>query len=149
MEYIRINNRNNFLISRVPAMHPQSSAYIRYWQRHKKRCIEGFWSIDSTDVEIDIETKLGVQGKGFATMIAATFMIYCVENGITPIWNTTSTISAKLAERCGFDLSDAFETLFLAKGAFDPSMNVDHSIPIALRRFDFGKKEEYSHLNEA
>lgn len=54
MEFIRINNRNNFLISEVESYHPQSIMYSKYWKRHKKRCIEGFWSIDDKDIIINI-----------------------------------------------------------------------------------------------
>lgn len=116
----------NEVLSRVSANYPGSSP---------------------TEVEIEIETKQEAQGKGFATIVAAAFIIYCAEKGITPIWNTTSTISAKLAEKLGFDLADAFETLLLSEGVFDPSMDVDYNIPIALRRFKFGKKQIYPHLN--
>ncbi|MEM7131611.1 MAG: GNAT family N-acetyltransferase [Chloroflexota bacterium] len=122
---------------------------IRSESKVFSRISASYPSSSPTDVEIDIETRPEVQGKGFATIVAAAFIIDCVENGIAPIWNTTSTLSAKLAEKLGFDLTDAFETLLLATGVFDPSMNVDHSIPIALRRFEFGKKEEYPHLNES
>lgn len=55
MEYIRINNRKNFLISKVPDLHPQSVSYLQYWKRHKKRCIEGFWSKDDANVTINVD----------------------------------------------------------------------------------------------
>ena len=55
MDYIRINNRNNFLISKVPDYHPQSVKYVKYWKRHKKRCIEGFWSKDDASVKINVD----------------------------------------------------------------------------------------------
>jgi len=55
MSFIRINNRNNFLISEVPSIHPKSVEYLKYWKRHKKRVIEGFWSIDDIDTKINVD----------------------------------------------------------------------------------------------
>ena len=55
MDYIRINNRSNFLISKVPDYHPQSIKYVKYWKRHKKRCIEGYWSKDDADIDINVD----------------------------------------------------------------------------------------------
>lgn len=55
MSFIRINNRNNFLISEVPSIHPKSVEYLKYWKRHKRRVIEGFWSIDDIDTEINVD----------------------------------------------------------------------------------------------
>lgn len=56
--FVRINNRDNFLISDVPELHPQSLGYLDYWKTHKKRCIEGFWSIDDSDINIDVDKEL-------------------------------------------------------------------------------------------
>jgi len=56
--FIRINNRKNFLISEVPELHPQSLGYSVYWKTHKKRCIEGFWSIDDKDVSVNVDEEL-------------------------------------------------------------------------------------------
>lgn len=55
MGFLRINNRKNFLISEVAKLHPQSLAYIDYWRLHKKRCIEGFWSLDREDKEVNVD----------------------------------------------------------------------------------------------
>lgn len=56
--FIRINNRKNFLISVVPTLHPQSLGYSVYWKTHKKRCVEGFWSVDDAVISIDVDKKL-------------------------------------------------------------------------------------------
>mgnify|MGYP003624457054 CR=1 FL=1 len=53
-----INNRSNFLISKVPKLHPSSIGYLKYWKTHKKRCIEGFWGIDDENVNIDIDDEV-------------------------------------------------------------------------------------------
>lgn len=58
MAFIRINNRKNFLIGQVPQLHPESLSYINYWKRHKKRCIEGFWSKDNTTININVDEDI-------------------------------------------------------------------------------------------
>jgi len=58
MEFLRINNRKNFLITSVPTLHPQSLDYIQYWKSQKKRCIEGFWSQDNKDIEVNVDEEL-------------------------------------------------------------------------------------------
>lgn len=56
--FIRINNRKNFLITEVPTLHPQSLGYSVYWKTHKRRCIEGFWSLDDSDIQVDVDKVL-------------------------------------------------------------------------------------------
>lgn len=58
MGFIRINNRKNFLIGDIPTYHPKSSNYLRYWKIHKRRCIEGFWSLDDKDIQVDINENI-------------------------------------------------------------------------------------------
>lgn len=58
MNFIRINNRKNFLMDEVQILHPQSIAYNNYWRLHKKRCIEGFWSIDDNAVSLNVNEDL-------------------------------------------------------------------------------------------
>ena len=53
MQFIRINNRKNFLITEVPEHHPQSVKYLQWWKAQKKRCIEGYWSVDDAEYNID------------------------------------------------------------------------------------------------
>jgi len=57
MSFIRINNRNNFLIKEVKSYHPESNDYVAYWRKHKQRCIEGLWSLDSTAADIEVEDR--------------------------------------------------------------------------------------------
>lgn len=58
MKFIRTNNRKNFLIEKaLEDAHPDSMQYLNYWKKHKKRCIEGFWSIDDADIQIDVESE--------------------------------------------------------------------------------------------
>jgi hypothetical protein len=61
--FIKLNNRKNFLISKVPKLHPQSLGYTKYWKRHKKRVIEGFWSQDNVDIEVNVDEDLANEVK--------------------------------------------------------------------------------------
>ena len=66
-KFVFINNRKNFLITDVPKIHPSSAQYINYWKRHKKRCIEGFWSIDDAGISINVDgdiSKKDLEHKG-------------------------------------------------------------------------------------
>lgn len=63
MSFIRINNRKNFLVSDIPAYHPESLDYFSYWQTQKRRCIEGFWSVDDSTVSINANLPLDTEVK--------------------------------------------------------------------------------------
>lgn len=53
-----IKNRNNFVIGKHTYYNPRSQAFINYWRLHKKRCIEGFWSIDDPEYHIDVNNPI-------------------------------------------------------------------------------------------
>lgn len=53
MEFIRINNRKNFLLEEVPIINPHSRKYLSWWKEQTIRCIEGFWSIDDANVKVN------------------------------------------------------------------------------------------------
>jgi hypothetical protein len=55
MEFIKINNRKNFLLSEVPVINPYSRKYTTWWKEDKKRCIEGLWSVDDENINLDIK----------------------------------------------------------------------------------------------
>lgn len=42
-----IYNRKPFLFRDHPVYHPDTQDYLKYWQEHEKRCIEGYWGLDS------------------------------------------------------------------------------------------------------
>lgn len=50
MPFIRINNKKNFLLGSIPALHPSSIKYTTWWRSEKKKIIEGFWGPDDADV---------------------------------------------------------------------------------------------------
>lgn len=52
--FIRINNKNNFLLKEIPSLHPDSMAYLDYWKEQRRRCIEGFWGVDDENENVDI-----------------------------------------------------------------------------------------------
>lgn len=56
--FLRINNRDNFLIKNFPVIHPKSIHYKTFWREQKRRVIEGFWSIDDSEVSIDVASKV-------------------------------------------------------------------------------------------
>lgn len=58
MGFIRINNRSNFLTKGVKSFHPESLDYLEYWKRHKRRCVEGLWSMDTKEISLDINLDL-------------------------------------------------------------------------------------------
>lgn len=58
MSFVTINNRNNFLVSKVPEFHPDSLNYLNYWKIQKKRCIEGFWGKDDEDLSYNLDEEL-------------------------------------------------------------------------------------------
>jgi len=54
--FIKINNRNNFLLKDIKQIHPATRNYIKYWRKHKRRVIEGFWAPDNKDINYDVES---------------------------------------------------------------------------------------------
>lgn len=54
MEFLRVNNRNNFLLPEVPSLHPATRQYLEFWKEQKRRCIEGFWSLDDADINVSV-----------------------------------------------------------------------------------------------
>ena len=57
MNFTRLKNRSNFLITDIPDHHPQSIKYLKYWKLHKRRCIEGFWSKDDADIDVNVDKE--------------------------------------------------------------------------------------------
>lgn len=48
-KFVRINNRDNFLLDEIPDYYPGTTKYLQFWREQKKRCIEGFWNKDGED----------------------------------------------------------------------------------------------------
>ena len=58
------------------------------------RCREG--------IEIQIDTNPKHRGNGLATAVAASLMLYCIENNLEPGWDAATPISASLAKKLGY-----------------------------------------------
>ena len=54
MEFLKIANRSNFIIKEIPTLNPASRKYLTFWSESKRRCVDGFWSIDEAGVDVDI-----------------------------------------------------------------------------------------------
>ncbi len=46
MEFIKIENRQNWLLGEIPNYHPDDPRHTNLWREYKKKCIEGFWNRD-------------------------------------------------------------------------------------------------------
>jgi GNAT superfamily N-acetyltransferase len=67
--------------------------------------------------EVDIGIDPDYRRRGLAKALGATFIAYCLENGIDPHWTTTDNpISNKLAEKLGYVQDDVYEALHLPFG---------------------------------
>lgn len=49
--FVKINNRSNFLLGKVPSLHPASSNYVSWWRAEKKKIIEGTWAPDDASIK--------------------------------------------------------------------------------------------------
>ncbi len=84
---------------------------IGFWALHNNQVVCGATSgaIYSKGFEIDIETHINHKGKGLATAIAATFILYCLNIGLYPAWEAANEISVKLAEKLGYVYEASFD----------------------------------------
>ena len=46
MDFIRIENRQNWLLKEIPNYHPDDPRHTTLWREYKKKCIEGLWGRD-------------------------------------------------------------------------------------------------------
>ncbi|NQW18426.1 MAG: GNAT family N-acetyltransferase [Chloroflexi bacterium] len=67
-------------------------------------------------IEIQITTADNAQRQGLATAVSATLIVECLERGIEPHWSTTNDPSRGLAEKLGYVMNGAHETLVRSKG---------------------------------
>ena len=51
-QFIRIENRDNFLLKEIPSYYPGTHNYNVFWKEQRDKCIDGLWAIDG-----DIENK--------------------------------------------------------------------------------------------
>lgn len=65
-------------------------------------CAATSYAVSSSGVELAIATRLDVRRRGLAECVAATFMVRCLERGLTPHWSAGNPVSKRLARRLGY-----------------------------------------------
>lgn len=50
-QYVRINNKKNFLLESIPDYYPGTRKHSTFWKGEIKKCVEGFWSQDKENAE--------------------------------------------------------------------------------------------------
>lgn len=65
----------------------------------------------SKGVEIQIATNPKYRQRGFATIIAASFILECVKRGLLPHWDAANPYSIKIAEKMGYSLCGEYLSL--------------------------------------
>ncbi len=56
----------------------------------------------TNSVEVDVQTLAEYRGQGFATIVTAKLIEYCLERGIEPHWDAMNELSADLALKIGY-----------------------------------------------
>lgn len=44
--WTRIENRDNWLLKKIPVLHPDTTKHTTLWREYSRRCVEGFWGKD-------------------------------------------------------------------------------------------------------
>ncbi len=64
-------------------------------------------------IEVEIDTNPLHRKKGYATIVGAKLVKYCLENNLTPHWDAMNSISCKIAQKLGYELEKEYEVLFI------------------------------------
>lgn len=67
----------------------------------------------SKGVEICIITQPEYREQGLATLVAAKFILHCLENNLEPHWDAANPKSVGLAQKLGYKYSDSYEVVAL------------------------------------
>ena len=85
--------------------------------------------VSSTAIEVQINTHPDCRGRGLATLASASLLGWCLENGLTPNWDTGNSVSERLAERLGYRRLPGYQMLEVAPpGMTYSSSNVGNSV---------------------
>ena len=78
---------------------------LGYCIRHGDKVVSHSGSIFpySKHLEIQVDTDPEYRGNGYATIVCAKLVEHCLLNDITPYWEAHTEISAKIAEKLGFN----------------------------------------------
>ncbi len=82
---------------------------------HEGRFISGTSSSPLTGgkLEFEIQTHIHFRRRGFARIVAAALILYCLENGIEPCWDAANESSSALARQLGFCSTGKYNAFWL------------------------------------
>mgnify|MGYP004572075523 CR=1 FL=1 len=69
--------------------------------------------LSKKSAEISIITSPNFRKKGLATLVAAKFILYCLENNLIPHWDAANLFSRLLAEKLGYEFIDEYKIYYL------------------------------------
>ena len=89
---------------------------LGYCIRHGDKVVSHAGSIFpyTKHLEIQVDTDPDYRGNGYATIVCAKLVEHCLLNDITPYWEAHTEISAKIAEKLGFNDPQLYD-LFMKK----------------------------------
>lgn len=68
--------------------------------------------LSKKSAEISIITNPKFRKKGLATLVAAKFILYCLEHNLTPHWDAANYPSYLLAQKLGYDYVDEYNIYY-------------------------------------
>ncbi len=82
---------------------------------HEGRFISGASSspLGGGKLEFEIQTHKQFRRRGFARIVAAALILYCLENGIEPCWDAANEESSALARQLGFCSTGKYNAFWL------------------------------------
>lgn len=69
--------------------------------------------LSKNSAEISIITDPCFRKKGLATVVAARFILYCLENNLTPHWDAANYTSYTLAQKLGYKYIDEYNIYYI------------------------------------
>lgn len=82
---------------------------------HEGRFISGASSspLGGGKLEFELQTHVQFRRRGFARIVAAALILYCLENGIEPCWDAANDASSALARQLGFCSTGKYNAFWL------------------------------------
>jgi hypothetical protein len=72
-------------------------------------------------LEFEIQTHIQFRRRGFARIVAAALILYCLQNGIEPCWDAANESSSALARQLGFRSTGKYNAFWLPQ----PDIHID------------------------
>lgn len=84
---------------------------------HQGRFVSGASSspIGGRKLEFEIQTHKQFRRRGFARIVAAALILYCLENGLEPCWDAANEPSSALARQLGFSSAGKYNAFWLSQ----------------------------------